>query len=162
MILCAVTARQAGAEVDGPAAIAVATCRVRAFDHADGVPPAAHRGLLLGVQPWPTGLDHGGIDDLTSQLSHMAVHRGSESAKVLLRERVLLKQRSSPVLTECSATLFEFAPVEGRQVVAAFDGGAITSDAGALLLGETDRAIQLTGRFAACFTDARGSGRARG
>jgi hypothetical protein len=51
--------------------------------------------------------------------------------------------------------LFEFAPVEGRQVVAAFDGGAITSDAGALLLGETDRAIGLTGRFAACFTDAR-------
>jgi len=59
------------------------------------------------------------------------------------------------VLTECSATLFEFARVEGRQVVAAFDGGAITSDAGALLLGETDRAIQLTERFAECFTDAR-------
>ena len=57
--------------------------------------------------------------------------------------------------TECSATLFEFAPVEGRQVVAAFDGGAITSDAGALLLGETDRAIRLTERFAACFIDAR-------
>ncbi len=59
------------------------------------------------------------------------------------------------MLTECSATLFEFAPVEGRQVVAGFDGGAITSDAGALLLGETDRAIRLTERFAACFTDAR-------
>jgi hypothetical protein len=40
-------------------------------------------------------------------------------------------------------------------VVAAFDGGAITSDAGALLLGETDRAIRLTARFAACFTDVR-------
>ena len=57
--------------------------------------------------------------------------------------------------TECSPALFEFAPVEGRRVVAAFDGGAITSDAGALLLGETDRAIRLTGRFAACFTDVR-------
>ena len=34
-------------------------------------------------------------------------------------------------------------------------GGAITSDAGALLLGETDRAIRLTERFAVCFTDAR-------
>jgi hypothetical protein len=43
--------------------------------------------------------------------------------------------------TECSPTLFEFAPVEGRAVVAGFDGGAITSDAGALLLGATDRAI---------------------
>jgi DDE family transposase len=59
------------------------------------------------------------------------------------------------VPTECNPTLFEFAPVEGRQVVAAFDGGAITSDAGALLLGETDRAIRLTERFAVCFTDAR-------
>jgi hypothetical protein len=59
------------------------------------------------------------------------------------------------VPTECNPTLFEFAPVEGRQVVAAFDGGAITSDAGALLLGETDRAIRLTERFAGCFTDAR-------
>jgi hypothetical protein len=59
------------------------------------------------------------------------------------------------VPTECSATLFEFAAVEGRSVVAAFDGGAITSDAGALLLGETDRAIRLTDRFAACFIDAR-------
>ncbi len=57
--------------------------------------------------------------------------------------------------TECSAELFEFAPVEGRRVVASFDGGAITSDAGALLLGQTDRAIRLTERFAACFTDGR-------
>jgi hypothetical protein len=57
--------------------------------------------------------------------------------------------------TECSARLFEFAPVEGRRVVAGFDGGAITSDAGALLLGQTDRAIGLIERFAACFSDAR-------
>jgi DDE family transposase len=59
------------------------------------------------------------------------------------------------VRTECNPTLFEFAPVDGRQVVAAFDGGAITSDGGALLLGETDRAIRLTERLAACFIDAR-------
>ena len=57
--------------------------------------------------------------------------------------------------TECSAGLFDFAPVEGRRVEAAFDGGAITSDAGALLLGATDRAIGLVERFAACFTDVR-------
>ena len=57
--------------------------------------------------------------------------------------------------TECSPTLFEFTPVDGRRVMAAFDGGAITSDAGALLLGETDRVIRLTERFAACFIDAR-------
>ena len=59
------------------------------------------------------------------------------------------------MLTECNPELFEFAPVEGRQVVAAFDGGTITSDAGALLLGGADRAIRLTERFASCFTDTR-------
>src|SRR5467141_4804359 len=57
--------------------------------------------------------------------------------------------------TECSADLFGFAPVEGREVVAAFDGGAITSDAGALLLGATDRAIRMMDRFGACFDDVR-------
>jgi hypothetical protein len=57
--------------------------------------------------------------------------------------------------TECSRDLFGFAPVEGHEVVASFDGGAITSDAGALLLGATDRAIKLMDRFAACFHDVR-------
>ena len=40
-------------------------------------------------------------------------------------------------------------------MVAGFDGGKMTSDAGALLLGATDRAIGLVDRFAACFTDGR-------
>jgi hypothetical protein len=57
--------------------------------------------------------------------------------------------------TDCSPDQFSFAPVEGRQVIASFDGGAITSDAGALLLGATDRAIRLVERFAACCTDHR-------
>jgi Transposase DDE domain group 1 len=57
--------------------------------------------------------------------------------------------------TQCSADLFGFAAVDGRAVVASFDGGAITSEAGALLLGETDRAIHLIGRLAACFQDSR-------
>ena len=57
--------------------------------------------------------------------------------------------------TDCTPALFEFPPVGGRDVVASFDGGAITSDAGALLLGQTDRAIRLTERFASCFADTR-------
>ena len=57
--------------------------------------------------------------------------------------------------TECNPELFGFAPVEGREVVAAFDAGAITSDAGALLLGATDRAIGMMDRFASCFHDVR-------
>jgi hypothetical protein len=57
--------------------------------------------------------------------------------------------------TECNPELFEFAPVGRRAVVAGFDGGAITSDAGALLLGATDRTIRLIARFAECFIDRR-------
>jgi len=57
--------------------------------------------------------------------------------------------------TECIPDLFGFAPVERRDVVASFDGGSITSDAGGLLLGATDRAIGMTERFAGCFVDRR-------
>ena len=57
--------------------------------------------------------------------------------------------------TECSAAQLEFEAFDGRRVVAAFDGGAVTSDAGAVLLREADRAIGLIRRVAACFTDHR-------
>src|SRR5512134_2844400 len=57
--------------------------------------------------------------------------------------------------TECSAEQLEFEGFAGRRVVAAFDGGALTSDAGALLLREADRAIGLSRRVSACFRDAR-------
>jgi hypothetical protein len=57
--------------------------------------------------------------------------------------------------TECSADLFGFVPVEGRKVVAGFDGGRMTSDAGAMLLGAADKRIGLIERVAGCFTDYR-------
>lgn len=57
--------------------------------------------------------------------------------------------------TECSAERFDFGVVEGRVVDAAFDAGLVTSDAGSLLLGATDRAIDMVDRFAACFRDYR-------
>src|SRR5512132_3741496 len=60
--------------------------------------------------------------------------------------------------TECISGQLEFEGFDGRHVVAAFDGGAVTSDAGALLLRETDRAIRLIERVAACFSDGRDQG----
>ena len=57
--------------------------------------------------------------------------------------------------TECRQDSFDFGTVEGRRVVGAFDGGLITSDAGALLLGATNKAIRLIERFASCFRDGR-------
>jgi len=57
--------------------------------------------------------------------------------------------------TQCSPTEMAFGRAGGRRMVADFDGGLVSSDAGALLLGETDKAIGLTDRFAACFGDSR-------
>jgi hypothetical protein len=56
---------------------------------------------------------------------------------------------------ECRPESFDFGTVDGRTVDAAFDAGLVTSDAGALLLKATDRAIGLMGRFAGCFHDER-------
>jgi hypothetical protein len=61
----------------------------------------------------------------------------------------------TPMQTECSADLLGFTAVAGREVVADFDGGAITSDAGSLLLRAADGAIGLLDRFARCFDDTR-------
>jgi hypothetical protein len=57
--------------------------------------------------------------------------------------------------TECIADLFGFEAVDRRRVEASFDGGRMTSDAGALLLSRTARAIGLLDRFASCFVDHR-------
>ena len=58
--------------------------------------------------------------------------------------------------TECSAELSVFGRVEGRPVVAAFDGGALTFlMLGVLLLGAADRSLDLVRRLSGCFRDAR-------
>lgn len=57
--------------------------------------------------------------------------------------------------TQCSAEQLEFSCVERRRVVAAFDGGMVSSDAGALLLGRVDEAIGLIDRLSGCFIDQR-------
>ncbi len=57
--------------------------------------------------------------------------------------------------THCISEQLEFEAFDGHKVVAGFDGGAITSDAGALLLRHVDKAIGLFDRVAACFVDRR-------
>ena len=59
-------------------------------------------------------------------------------------------------MTECNQDRFEFASTPGtRQIVAEFSGGTITSDAGSLLLKETDTRMNLLSRFSQCFSDRR-------
>jgi hypothetical protein len=59
------------------------------------------------------------------------------------------------MLTECNQDSLAFTSLGGRRVTAAFDGGTITSNAGALLLRETDRRIGLSRQVTACFKDGR-------
>jgi len=47
----------------------------------------------------------------------------------------------------------EFKGLGRRKVVAAFDGGHISSNGGALLLRETDARFGITPQLAACFID---------
>ena len=57
--------------------------------------------------------------------------------------------------TECTPDPLRFQEVGGRAVLARFDGGALTSDGGAVLLREVERATGVLRRFAGCFTDYR-------
>jgi Transposase DDE domain group 1 len=58
-------------------------------------------------------------------------------------------------MTECSQSGFTFAGHFSRRVEASFDAGSMTSDAGGLLLRETDRRLNLLPRLAECFLDGR-------
>jgi hypothetical protein len=58
-------------------------------------------------------------------------------------------------LTQCNQDSFEFHGLSSRAVVARFDGGTITSDAGGLLLRQVDRRIRLLKRLSECFVDRR-------
>ena len=57
--------------------------------------------------------------------------------------------------THCSRTEMDFGSSGGRKLVGAFDGGAITSNGGVVLLGAADKAIGLSERLAGCFRDYR-------
>jgi len=57
--------------------------------------------------------------------------------------------------TECYQESLGFQSLGRREVVGRFDGGAITSDGGGVLLREADRRLNLLDRFAACFRDYR-------
>jgi hypothetical protein len=58
-------------------------------------------------------------------------------------------------MTECTESCFPFAPHFSREVVARFDGGQITTEAGALLLRPVEQRTGILRRFAECFHDHR-------
>jgi len=63
-------------------------------------------------------------------------------------------------MTECSAEL-TLSPLSRKPVVVSNDGGALTSDAGALLLRQLDERLGLTRRLAGCVLDRRARSKVR-
>ena len=57
--------------------------------------------------------------------------------------------------TECRSEQLTFQGFEGAPVVVDFNGGEITSDAGAVLLSEVERISAIVGRLAGCCMDLR-------
>lgn len=57
--------------------------------------------------------------------------------------------------THCKSNKIKFQDLDLKNVIAAFDGGNITSDAGALILREMDKANDFIKDFSLCFTDYR-------
>lgn len=57
--------------------------------------------------------------------------------------------------TECTSVQMDFKGLGRRKVQAAFDGGHISSDGGAVLLREVDRRLGLSEKLSGCFTDHR-------
>ena len=54
------------------------------------------------------------------------------------------------------------SPVERHDIHARFDGGALSSDGGVLLLREIERGVNFSGMLASCLHDARDPGRMTG
>ena len=65
------------------------------------------------------------------------------------------------VINRVKGTVMQFSDFGPRTVIAAFDGGEITSDAGALLLRQCERRLDLSRRMAGCFEDHRDGARVR-
>jgi hypothetical protein len=64
----------------------------------------------------------------------------------------------TPILTDCIPEQFNFGRVKGRNVIANFKGGTLTSDGGLVLVAELDKKRQITARFAECLSAHRHQG----
>jgi hypothetical protein len=58
-------------------------------------------------------------------------------------------------MTNCDPRNINFSPLNSKKVIANFNGGAIGSDGGLLLLRETDKQIRLTKKISQVFSDHR-------
>lgn len=61
-------------------------------------------------------------------------------------------------MTDCNHKTISFASLGRKKILADYNGGKITSDAGALLLRETDKHIGLIDAINNCIVDRRNQG----
>ena len=64
-----------------------------------------------------------------------------------------------PVKVEPTPSLAGLSPVCGKPIIARFDGGQLSSDAGVLALREIESRLAIADRLAACVADPRAAGR---
>ncbi len=57
----------------------------------------------------------------------------------------------TPTLTQYFPSQLKLGSIKGRKVIANFEGGRITSDAGIVLMAELDKKLKITARFAIGF-----------
>jgi hypothetical protein len=70
-----------------------------------------------------------------------------------------LQQKIQPTMNDDTLFLPGLSPVERHDIHARFDGGALSSDGGVLLLREIERGMNFSGMLASCLHDARDPGR---
>ena len=71
------------------------------------------------------------------------------------QRRIPITKTKAIRMTECSTDVMEFTGHERRKVVADFNGGRLTSDAGILLLREVDRRLGFIDAINECLPDPR-------
>ena len=60
-----------------------------------------------------------------------------------------------PADTHATLPLPGLSPIEGKPIIARFDGGALSSDGGLLALREIEERLGIAYRLAACIDDPR-------
>ena len=60
-----------------------------------------------------------------------------------------------PSYSQKPRQVINFSKPKGKEIIANFEGGLITSDAGIIWIGELDKKLGITEKFANCFRDYR-------
>jgi hypothetical protein len=91
--------------------------------------------FLLRTEP---GIEALGVKNRSGRRRAAKRRQQACNNELLCCNDFMLVRRSAPIATEGSAEQLDFSSVETRAVVAAFAGGRVTLDAGALLISAPD------------------------